>query len=99
MLENDVENLSEQSNEQHLRFNNSKIKLMLFSSSVLGRTHYLDQTTECSVQHDDTTIERETTTKIQGLHFDEHLTWKEHITKATETMEKFHTISCEEKLG
>ncbi|XP_057302777.1 uncharacterized protein LOC130636943 [Hydractinia symbiolongicarpus] len=72
------QNLSDWSNEQNLLFNNSKTKLMLCSSSAMSRTHSLDQTIESNVCHNNTS-------KILGLHFDEHLTWKEHVTKTTQS--------------
>ena len=78
-LQGDLNKLRDWSSEQNLLFNDTKTKLLLFSTPQLNRVHNLNAT-ELAISCGNSVIERSFSTKILGMTFDENLTWKEHIT-------------------
>ena len=78
-LESDLETVSLQSSNNSLVFNGDKTNLMLFSTNQLSQKRNLNKTELFRVMHNGEAIERVNTKKVLGIHFDENLSWSNHI--------------------
>ena len=78
-LNDAISRLGEYSSESNLAMNESKTKWMLVSTRQKSRAHAL-QDHYPLISCNGKPLERVTTTKILGVHMDEHLTWSDHIT-------------------
>ena len=52
---------------------------MLFSTTQRSQRHNLDNKELFKVMHNGEAIERVNTKKILGIHFDENLSWSDHV--------------------
>ena len=79
-LETDLKQLSEWSNENNLLFNDSKTKLVLFSTSQMSKRHHLNASSDISLKESVSAIKQSEQVKMLGLVIDNNLTWKHHVT-------------------
>ena len=73
--------LQEWSIENNLSFNETKTKIMLFSTRKMSTTHNLKDENHLShtVEYNNHKIDRVDSYKLLGVHFDEHLHWDYQI--------------------
>ena len=79
-LEEDLRRLSNWFKDQNLVFNDSKTKLLLFSTSQMSLKHNLSDTNICQVKCNNITSEGAYTTNVLGVHLNQHLNWNDHVT-------------------
>ena len=79
MLEKDLAELSEWSTQQNLVFNNDKTTYMLFSSAQLSNNHNLHGDDQITVSCNNRQVKRTSTSKVLGIYFDQHISWKDHV--------------------
>jgi len=79
-LNDAIARLENYSTDSNLALNAKKRKWMLLSTTKMSRVHNLGSRT-LNVNCKGDPLERVQSTKLLGLHLDQHLTWNEHITK------------------
>ena len=79
-----LQTLTQWSNTNKMSLNQSKTKTILFSTKRLSSVHSLDQY-PLKVHIDVDSLKRETSVKLLGVFFDQHLTWQNHITHIIST--------------
>ena len=79
-LEEDLARLSNWSKDQNPVFNDSKTKLLLFSTYQMSLKYNLSDKNICQVKCNNIISERAFMTKILGVHFNQHLNWNYHVT-------------------
>ena len=78
-LEKDLNNLLPWSTNENLLFNEDKTKSILFSTSQLAEMHQLSDSNTYQIKRNEKAVKRVQCTKILGIHFDENLSWKDHV--------------------
>ena len=79
-VEEDLNKLSNWLKDQNMVFNDSKTNLLLLSTSQMSLKHNLTDTIICPVKCNNIISERAYTTRILGVHFNQHLNWSDHVT-------------------
>ena len=79
-LNDAIARLENYSTDSNLALNAKKTKWTLLPRTQMSRVHSLDSCT-LNVNCKGDPLKRVQSTKLLGLHFDQHLTWNEHITK------------------
>ena len=79
-LSDAIARLVNYSTDSNLAVNAKKTKWMLLSTTQMSRVHSLDSCT-LNVNCKGDPLERIQSTKLLGLHLDQHLIWNERITK------------------
>ena len=78
-LEKDLNNLSQWSANENLLFNEDKTKSILLSTSQLAQKHQLSDSNTYQIKCNEKAVKRVQCTKLLGIHFDENLSWKNHV--------------------
>ena len=78
-LEKDLNNLSQWSTNKNLLFNEDKTKSILLSISQLAQKHQLSDCNTYQIKCNEKAVKRAQCTKLLGIHFDENLSWKDHV--------------------
>ena len=83
-----LDQLKQWSTSNNLAFNNKKTKIMLFSTSRMGKLHDLMNPNHATfhIHHMDQRIERITVYKLLGIQFDQNLNWETHIEKICQSV-------------
>ena len=83
-----LDQLKDWSTENNLAFNNKKTKIMLLSTSRMGKLHDLANPTHPTyhIHHTNQLIERVAVYKLLGVQFDENLNWEAHINKLCQSV-------------
>jgi len=84
-LQTRLEQLQNWSNTNNLAFNEKKTKIILFSTPQMAKNHQLNRETHATfnITHHEKHIARETSYKLLGVHFDQHLNWEQHLNQLT----------------
>ena len=78
-LEKDLNNLSPWSTNENPLFNEDKTKSILSSTSQLVQKHQLSDSNTYQIKCNEKAVWRVQCTKLLGIHFDENLSWKDHV--------------------
>jgi len=73
-----ISRLGKYSSDSNLALNEQKTKWMLLSTKQMACVHSL-QTASVNISCNGESLERVTSTKLLGVHMQEHLTWNIHI--------------------
>ena len=60
-------------------FNEDKTKSILSSTSQLAQKHQLSDSNTYQIKCNEKAVKRVQCTKLLGIHFDENLSWKDHV--------------------
>ena len=78
-LQKDLNNLSPWSTNENPLFNEDKTKSILSSTSQLAQKHQLSDSNTYQIKCNEKAVKRVQCTKLLGIHFDENLSWKDHV--------------------
>ena len=78
-FEKDLNNLSQWSTNENLLFSEDKTKSILFSTLQLAQKHQLSDSNTYQIKCNEKAVKRVQCTKLLGIHFDENLSWENHV--------------------
>ena len=78
-LEQSLSTLNDWSSHMNLVLNETKTKMMMFSTKQMARYHELDHQHRVGISVNGKSIERVTQWKVLGMLFQQNLTWNNHI--------------------
>eukprot|EP00111_Clytia_hemisphaerica_P011308 TCONS_00033109-protein len=96
-----LDQLKDWSTENNIAFNNKKTKIMLLSTSRMGKLHDLANPTHPTfhIHHTNQLIERVIVYKLLGVQFDENLNWEAHVNKICQSVYKLLGVQFDENLN
>jgi exonuclease III len=77
-MQKEMDSIFQWSTKNNLQLNATKTKLMLFSTKQMSRAHKLEEH-DIYVTSNNKYIQRVDSFKILGVHFNNHLTWNNHV--------------------
>ncbi len=90
-----IQRLNDYSADSNLALNSNKTKWMILSTKQMSATHSLEEL-PIDINSHKKSLSRVFSTKLLGIHLDQHLSWREHITNLLSSC--YATLSVLRKL-
>ena len=83
-MQRELDTINQWAVDSNLALNVKKTKMAMFSTQQLSRVHKLSEY-DTNITSNDVTVERVETFKLLGIHFNQHLSWRDHVNALTKS--------------